>query len=211
PMPAPSARATTRHRQAEHTVVRTVSVTAPATAGQVTARTPSRNGPAPTCRQRNHSTVPPPARRSNAGPNRRRAGGRAAGPAPAETARTGATTNTRASRAHSSAVRLPQRRRTPLVAVNRYDRGPVLSLERRHAVLGTEARCVRLSLRTKIRWKLRTLKVNLPTETCIAQYCVRRSWESSQRPPCLASCPPQPVSPSPAGSPGWPPVRRRAG
>ena len=83
-MPTPSARATTRHRQADHTVVRTVSVTAPATAGQVTARSPSVNGPVPTCRQRNHSTVPPAARRSNAGPNRR-----TAGPAPTGEERAG--------------------------------------------------------------------------------------------------------------------------
>src|SRR5215467_3212642 len=86
-MLAPSARAATRHRQAEHTVVRTVSVTAPATAGQVTARSPSLNGPAPTCRQRNHSTVTPPAVRSSAGPDRR-----TAGPAPAGNKRTEAIT-----------------------------------------------------------------------------------------------------------------------
>jgi hypothetical protein len=69
----PSARATTRHRQAEHTVVRAVSVTAAATAGQVTARRPSSNGAAPTSRTRNHSTVTPAARRANNGPNRRTA------------------------------------------------------------------------------------------------------------------------------------------
>src|SRR5205814_1136075 len=67
-MPTPSARATTRHRQAEHTVVRAVSVTAATTAGQVTARSPSLNGAAPTCRARNHSTVTPPASRSNGAP-----------------------------------------------------------------------------------------------------------------------------------------------
>src|SRR5437868_1820514 len=73
-MPMPSARATTRHRQAEHTVVRAVSVTAATTACQVTARSPSLNGTAPTCRPRNHSTVTPAARRSNDGPKRRTAG-----------------------------------------------------------------------------------------------------------------------------------------
>src|ERR1700729_1923849 len=73
-MLTPSARATTRHRQAEHTVVRTVSVTAATTACQVTARSPSLNGAAPTCRARNQSTVTPPARRSNDGPKRRTAG-----------------------------------------------------------------------------------------------------------------------------------------
>src|SRR5260370_40193990 len=79
-MPTPSARATTRHRQAEHTVVRAVSVTAATTAGQVTACSPSLNGAAPTCRQRNHSTVTPAARRRNDGPKRR-----TAGPSPAGT------------------------------------------------------------------------------------------------------------------------------
>src|SRR5258707_12069195 len=73
-MPMPSARATTRHRQAEHTVVRAMSVTAATTACQVTARSPSSNGAAPTCRTRNHSTVTPAARRSNSRPNRRTAG-----------------------------------------------------------------------------------------------------------------------------------------
>src|SRR5437762_13344991 len=73
-MSTPSARATTRQRQAEHTVVRTVSVTAATTACQVTARSPSLNGAAPTSRQRNHSTVTPAARRSNEGPKRRTAG-----------------------------------------------------------------------------------------------------------------------------------------
>src|SRR5713101_2881818 len=70
----PSARATTRHRQAEHTVARAMSVTAATTACQVTARSPSSNGAAPTCRTRNHSTVTPAARRSNSRPNRRTAG-----------------------------------------------------------------------------------------------------------------------------------------
>src|SRR5262245_38228845 len=74
-----SARATTRHRQAEHTVVRAVSMTAATTAGQVTARSPSLNGAAPTCRPRNHSTVTPTARRSNDGPKRRTAGPISAG------------------------------------------------------------------------------------------------------------------------------------
>ena len=73
-MPAPSAPATTRHRQAEHTVVRAVSVTAASTACQVTARSPSPNGAAPTSRTRNHSTATPAARRSNDGPKRRTAG-----------------------------------------------------------------------------------------------------------------------------------------
>ena len=73
-MPTPSARATTCHLQAEQTVVRAVSVTAATTAGQVIARTPSLNGAAPTCRQRNHSTMTPAAGRSNGRPNRRAAG-----------------------------------------------------------------------------------------------------------------------------------------
>src|SRR5215469_5601090 len=73
-MSTPSARATTRHRHAEHTVVRAVSVTAAATACQVTARSPSWNGAAPTWRTRNHSTVTPAARRSDDGPKRRTAG-----------------------------------------------------------------------------------------------------------------------------------------
>src|SRR5580698_217919 len=73
-MPAPSARATTCHRQAEHTVVRAVSVTAATTACQVTARNPSSNGAAPNSRPRNHSTVTPATRRSNEGPKRRTAG-----------------------------------------------------------------------------------------------------------------------------------------
>ena len=74
PISAPSARATIRHRQAEHAVVRTVSVTAARTAGQVTALSPSRNGAAPACRPRRHSTVTPAARRSADGPKRRTAG-----------------------------------------------------------------------------------------------------------------------------------------
>ena len=37
----------------------------------------------------------------------------------------------------------------------------------------------------------------------------RRSWGCSPQPPCSASCPPRLVSASQAGSPGWPPVRRR--
>src|SRR5271155_5500842 len=73
-MSAPSARATTRHRQAEPTVVRTVSVTAATTACQVTARSPSSNGAAPSSRPRNHSTATPAARRSSDGPKRRTAG-----------------------------------------------------------------------------------------------------------------------------------------
>ena len=47
-MSTPRARATTRHRHAEHTVVKAVSVTAATTACQVTARSPSSNGAAPT-------------------------------------------------------------------------------------------------------------------------------------------------------------------
>src|SRR5580704_17445737 len=72
-MPMPSAWAATRHRQAEHTVVRAVSVTAATTAGQVTARSPSLNGTVPTSRQRNHSTVTVAATRSNGKPRRRSA------------------------------------------------------------------------------------------------------------------------------------------
>src|SRR6185437_12405573 len=105
-MSTPSARATTRHRQAEHTVVRTVSVTAATIAGQVTARSPSLNGAAPTCRQRNHSTVTPAAKRSNEGPKRR-----TAGPIPAGTEYKPATPVIRTGRAHSSTVRLRQYRR----------------------------------------------------------------------------------------------------
>src|SRR5215467_7743582 len=73
-MPTPRARATTRQRHAEHTVVRAVSVTAATTAGQVTARSPSLNGAVPTWRQRNHSTVTAAPRRSNGKPKRRTAG-----------------------------------------------------------------------------------------------------------------------------------------
>src|ERR1051326_8421483 len=98
-MPAPSARATTHHRHAEHTVVRAVSVTAARIAGQVTARSPSMNGPVPTFRQRNHRTVTAAARRSSAGPNRRAAGAGTAGED-----RGAAITVTRADRAHSSAT-----------------------------------------------------------------------------------------------------------
>src|SRR6478609_6138903 len=102
-MSTPSARATTRHRQAEHTVVRAVSVTVATTACQVTARSPSSNGAAPTCRPRNHSTVTPAARRSNDGPKRR-----TAGPIRAGTDFKPATPVTRAGRAYSSTVRLRQ-------------------------------------------------------------------------------------------------------
>src|SRR5215831_4686129 len=102
-MPTPSARATTRHRQAEHTVVNTVSVTAATTACQVTARNPSLNGAAPTCRPRNHSTVTPAASRSNDGPQRR-----TAGPIPAGTEYKPATPVTRGGWTHSSTVRLRQ-------------------------------------------------------------------------------------------------------
>src|SRR6201994_2059442 len=73
-MSVPSARATTCHRQAEHRVVRAVSVTVAATPCQVTARSPSSNGAAPNSRPRNHSTVTPAARRSDNGPKRRMAG-----------------------------------------------------------------------------------------------------------------------------------------
>ena len=73
-MSVPSARATTCHRQAEHIVVRAVSVTAATTPCQVTARSPSSNGAAPSSRPRNHSTVTPATRRSNDGPKRRTAG-----------------------------------------------------------------------------------------------------------------------------------------
>src|SRR5262249_23745523 len=106
-MPTPSARATTRHRQAEHTVVRTVSVTAATTACQGTARSPSVNGAAPTCRPRNHSTVTPAARRSNDGPKRR-----TAGPMPAGTEYKPATPVTRAGWTHRSTV-LPRQHRGP--------------------------------------------------------------------------------------------------
>src|SRR5262245_20408489 len=72
-MRMPSARATTRHRHAEHTVVRAVSAAAATTAGQVTARRPFSNGAAPTSRTRKPSTVTPAVRRSRNGPNRRTA------------------------------------------------------------------------------------------------------------------------------------------
>jgi len=52
---------------------------AASTAGQVTARSPFSNGAAPTCRQRNHSTQPPAATRSNGGLKRRMAGPTPAG------------------------------------------------------------------------------------------------------------------------------------
>src|SRR5215472_3545756 len=125
-MPTPSARATTRHRQAEHTVVRTVSVTAATTAGQVAARSPSLKGAAPTCRARNHSTVTPAAKRSNGGPKRR-----AAGPIPAETEYKPATPVTRAEWTHSSTGRLRQHRGRRPVAVNQRDRGPVVPIRDR--------------------------------------------------------------------------------
>src|ERR1700753_4118302 len=73
-MSAPSARSPTCHRQAQHSVVRAVRVTAATTPGQVTARSPSSNGAAPSSRPRNHKTVTPAARRSDGGPNRRAAG-----------------------------------------------------------------------------------------------------------------------------------------
>src|SRR5579863_1145069 len=73
-MSTPSAWATTRHRQAEHTVVKAVSVTAAPTACQVTERSPSSNGAAPTRRTRNHSTTTPAAKRSNDRPKRRTLG-----------------------------------------------------------------------------------------------------------------------------------------
>src|SRR5690348_8135692 len=120
-MPTPSARATTRHRQAEHTVVRAVSVTAATTAGQVTARSPSLNGAAPTCRQRNHSMVRPTARRSNEGPKRR-----TAGPIPAGTEYKPATPGTRADRVHSSTVRQRSIAGRRPAAVNQRDREPVV-------------------------------------------------------------------------------------
>src|SRR5690242_16919179 len=122
-MPTPSARATTRHRQAEHTVVRAVSVTAATTAGQLTARSPSLNGAAPTCRPRNHSTVTPPARRSNDGPKRR-----AAGPILAGTEYKPATPVTRAGRAHSSTVPLRQDSGPVPAAMNQCDQGPVVPI-----------------------------------------------------------------------------------
>src|SRR5712671_5288118 len=122
-MPTPSARATTRHRQAEHTVVRTVSVTAATTACQVTARSPSLNGAAPTCRPRNHSTVTPATRRSNDGPKRR-----TAGPIPTRTECRNATGLL------CPVIRVIQpfgcgsiAGRRP-VAVNRRDRGPVVPI-----------------------------------------------------------------------------------
>src|SRR5271167_1187087 len=73
-MSAPSARATTCHRQAEHTVVAAVSVTRTATPCQVTARSPASNGAAPNLRPRNHSTATAATRRSNDGPKRRTTG-----------------------------------------------------------------------------------------------------------------------------------------
>src|SRR5690349_4187305 len=119
-MPAPRARATTRHRQAEHTVVRAVSVTAATTPGQVTARSPFSNGAAPTRHPRSHSTVTAAASRSSRGPKRR-----AAGPTPAGTECRGATPVTRVSWANSSTSRLGRAGPRP-VTVNRRDRAPVV-------------------------------------------------------------------------------------
>src|SRR5690242_14160026 len=119
-MPAPRARATTRHRQAEHTVVRAVSVTAAATPGQVTARRPFSNGAAPTRHPRNHSTVTPAASRSSSGPKRR-----AAGPIPAGAECRGATPVTRVSWANSSIGR-PRPSGLAAGTVNRRDRAPVV-------------------------------------------------------------------------------------
>src|ERR1700733_4121822 len=119
-MPTPRARATTRHRQAEHTVVRAESMTAATTACQVTARSPSLTAPAPICRPRNHRTVTPAARRSNDGPKRR-----TAGPIPAGTECRNATRVTRPGRAHSSAAgcgNMP-------AAVNQRDLGPVVPIK----------------------------------------------------------------------------------
>src|SRR5215470_8512261 len=121
-MSTASARATTRHRQAEHTVVRTVSVTAATTACQVTARSPSSNGAAPTCRPRNDSTVTPAATRSDEGPKRR-----TAGPIPTRTECRNATLVTRAGWAYGSTVRPRQHSGPRPVAVNQRDRGPVVT------------------------------------------------------------------------------------
>src|SRR5437764_1731165 len=136
-MSAPSARATTRHRQAEHTVVRAVSVTAATTAGQVTARSPSLNGAAPTCRARNHSTVTPTASRSNGGPKRR-----TAGPIPAGTEYKPATPVTRVGWTHSSTARLRQRSGRRPVAVNQRDRGPVVPMRNGSRWLGGAVRTI---------------------------------------------------------------------
>src|SRR6185312_7931544 len=129
-MPTPRARATTRQRQAEHTVVRAVSVTAATTAGQVTARSPSSNGAAPTSRTRNHSTVTPAARRSNDGPKRRTAG----------TERSNATPVTRADWTHGSIVRRGSMASPRPVAVNPGDRGPVVLMRDGGGWLGRRRR-----------------------------------------------------------------------
>src|SRR5262245_12445343 len=120
----PSALATTRQRQAEHTVVRAVITTAAATAGQVTARSPSLNGAAPTCRQRNHSTVTAAARRRNNSPNRRTAGPIPAGAGtecwgatPGYTDRPGTSFNRPAGTGRGPA---------PPYTMNQHDRGPVV-------------------------------------------------------------------------------------
>src|ERR1700683_3892305 len=118
-MPTPSARATTRHRQAEQTVVKAVSVTAAKTACQVTARSPSSNGAAPTSRTRNHSTATPAASRSSDGPKRR-----TAGPIPAGTECRNATPVTRADCTNSSS----DGQHSGPVVVNQRDRGPVVPM-----------------------------------------------------------------------------------
>src|ERR1700722_417529 len=123
-MSTPSARATTRHRQAENTVVRTVSVTAAKTACQVTARSPSLNGAAPTCRARNQSTATPPARRSSDGPKRR-----TAGPIPAGTEYEPITPGYNGPAGHivqPSGCGSMAGRRAGGSAVNQRDRGPVV-------------------------------------------------------------------------------------
>src|ERR1700691_2301714 len=122
-MSTPSALATTRHRQAEHIVVRAVSVTAATTARQVTARSPSSSGVAPTCRTRNHSTATPTARRSKDGPTRR-----TAGPIPAGTECRNATPVTRAGCTNSSTVRLRRHSGPAAGRVNQRDRGPVVPM-----------------------------------------------------------------------------------
>src|SRR5260221_1144441 len=98
-----------------------MSVTAATTACQVTARSPSSNGAAPTCRTRNHSTVTPAAGRRNSTPNRR-----PAGPIPAGSECGGATPGYRG-RADTWFSRPRGSIAGPRpVSVNRRDNGPVV-------------------------------------------------------------------------------------
>ena len=70
-----------------------------------------------------------------------------------------------------------------------------------------EARCVRFARRMKARrMKARCRQL---ARWFRVRSGSRRSWGCSPQPPCSASCPPPLVSASLAGSPGWPPDRRR--